>query len=406
MTPDGAGEGARVGTVVAAVGFTLVVQSITSMAIISPAVIAPVAADAFGVRPQSIGIFVAAAYCGAMISGLAAGALIARFGASAVSLLAVGCAAAGLMLGETGVLALVPVCAALIGGGHGLVNPASSDILSRAAAPGRMALIFSIKQTGVPIGGALAGALVPSLLLALGWQQALLALGAGSLVLAALLSRVYRSPRASRAVRHFSLVDALRGLGAPIRLALSEPALRELSLVSFAYATMQLTLFTYFVSYLNLELGYTLVLAGLAFSCAQAAGIVGRIVWGFAADRLLGSRAMLAVLGFVMAASGFAAALFTHDWPLVALLAVAIPLGASAIGWNGVYLAEVARRAPAGQVGMATGGTQFFTFFGAVSGPPIFGIIASTTGGYGSGFAVFSVLPLIVGVRLALRRPA
>jgi len=74
--------------------------------------------------------------------------------------------------------------------------------------------------------------------------------------------------------------------------------------------------------------------------------------------------------------------------------------GASAVGWNGVYLAEVARRAPDGQVGAATGGTQFFTFFGALSGPPVFAGLVWLTGGYKWGFAVFALLPLAVGVRL------
>jgi len=44
-----------------------------------------------------------------------------------------------------------------------------------------MSLVFSIKQTGVPAGGMLAGALVPGLLLLAGWQGALLAVAAACL---------------------------------------------------------------------------------------------------------------------------------------------------------------------------------------------------------------------------------
>jgi hypothetical protein len=105
-----------------------------------------------------------------------------------------------------------------------------------------------------------------------------------------------------------------------------------------------------------------------------------------------------------MAAASFAVSRFTPDWPLAAIVGVAMVFGASAIGWNGVYLSEVARRAPAGQVGTATGGTQFFTFLGALSGPPLFAASVSVTGGYGGGFAAFAVLPLAAGV-LLLARP-
>ncbi|MCZ7563192.1 MAG: hypothetical protein M5U08_04725 [Burkholderiales bacterium] len=109
---------------------------------------------------------------------------------------------------------------------------------------------------------------------------------------------------------------------------------------------------------------------------------------------------MLALLGLLAAACGLATAVAAPAWPVGALVALGAVYGASAVGWNGVYLAEVARRAPEGQVGAATGGTQFFTFFGALSGPPIFAALVWATGGYQWGFAAFAALPLAVGVRL------
>jgi hypothetical protein len=112
---------------------------------------------------------------------------------------------------------------------------------------------------------------------------------------------------------------------------------------------------------------------------------------------------MLAVLGLLMAGASYAASRFSPDWPLAAIVGVAGVFGASAIGWNGVYLAEVARRAPAGQVGVATGGTQFFTFLGALSGPPLFAASVSATGGYGGGFAAFAAPPLAVALLLLAR---
>ncbi len=399
-------------SILAALALTLVVQSLTSMAMIAPSVLAPVAAADFGVAPQSIGLFVSGTYFAAMLSGLAAGALIARFGPVGVCIGALGGGALGLALGDTALLAAIPLCALLIGGGYGTVNPVSSHILARSAPPRQMALIFSIKQTGVPIGGAIAGALVPPLLLAIGWQRTLLVLAAMCAAPAILLGilRGRRAPPEEAVTAgkpaSMSFRAALRGLGVPIRLAITVPALRELSAVSFVFATMQLSLFTYLVSYLNLGLGYTLVAAGLVFSAAQGAGIVGRIAWGAMADRLLGPRRMLAVLGLMMAGASFAVARFSPDWPLAAIVAVAVAFGASAIGWNGVYLAEVARRAPPGQVGVATGGTQFFTFLGALLGPPLFAATVSMSGGYGGGFAVFAAPPLAAALLLLVRTPA
>ena len=67
-----------------------------------------------------------------------------------------------------------PRCSSLrrvvIGLGYGPITPASSQVLARTTPPARMALTFSIKQTGVPAGAALAGAVLPALALAVGWR--------------------------------------------------------------------------------------------------------------------------------------------------------------------------------------------------------------------------------------------
>jgi MFS family permease len=401
--------------VLVAIAVTLAVQILTATALISPSVIAPAAAGDLGVAPQAIGLFVSLAYFAAMLSGLATGGLIARFGALAVCQAAVVIAGVGLALGKVAALAVIPLAALLIGFAYGLVNPVSSHILARHTPPGAMALVFSIKQTGVPIGGAIAGAVVPTLVLALGWTNALSALGAVCVLAAfALLPAravIADAPKAreaapARAPFAYRWRRALDGMVGPIRLVLSQPRLRDLALVSLGYASAQLVFIAYFVSHLTLQLGLSLVTAGVVYAFAHGAGIVGRIAWGAVADRWLAPRATLAALGIVSAACAALTALFSGDWPLAAIVAVAMLYGASAVGWNGVFLAEVARSAPPGQVGAATGGTQFFTFGGAMAGPPVFTALVSTTGSYAWGFAFFALVPLVISLRLAAARTA
>ena len=85
--------------------------------------------------------------------------------------------------------------------------------------------------------------------------------------------------------------------------------------------------------------------------------------------------------------------------------------GASASGWNGVYLAEVARQAPAGAVSKATSGTLAFTFLGVMVGAPLFGLIVSGGGGFSIAFGMQALLALgmallLFAFRGALNRPA
>jgi hypothetical protein len=96
----------------------------------------------------------------------------------------------------------------------------------------------------------------------------------------------------------------------------------------------------------------------------------------------------LALLGALMAVFAWTAAGFSAAWPLPLLLAACAALGATAIGWNGVYLAEVAHVAAPGQAGLATGGCLFFTYVGVVFCPFLFGVLQRASGSYALAFAI------------------
>jgi MFS family permease len=378
---------------------TLAVQALTSMAMIAPSVMAPVAAVELGVSPQGIGWFVALEYLFAMLTGLACGGLIGRFGPVRVCQISVCLAAAGLAAGTGAVLPVVFAAAGLIGSGYGLVNPVSSHMLARAAPPRMRSLIFSIKQTGVPLGGALAGALVPPLVLALNWRWSAVAV---ALLCLSVAFMIQPARAADAAARRGAGIGSAANFFAPLGMVFANPPVLELSIVSMIFGAAQLALIVYFVSYLNLELGYGLVASGLIYSSANAAGIVGRIAWGAVADRWLSPRSMLGLVGLMMAVSGAGAAGFSANWPLPAVILVSVLFGASAVGWNGVYLAEVARLAPPGQVGAITGGTQFLTFIGALAAPPLFGFVVGLAGSYSGAYLVFCLPPALAGLRLLL----
>jgi hypothetical protein len=91
-------------------------------------------------------------------------------------------------------------------------------------------------------------------------------------------------------------------------------------------------------------------------------------------------------------------------WPFWLLCALAALLGSTAIGWTGLYLAEVARLAPPGRAGEATGGAMFMTFGGVVFGPPLVTGILAATGSYPAAFVTLAVLNLLAAAWLAAGR--
>ncbi len=360
------------------------------MALITLPVVAPVVAQATGIASTYVGAYVGLVYLAAMFSSVLGGTAVKRFGAIRLSQ---GC----LMLTATGlILCAVPhplsmaVGALFIGAGYGPVTPASSHLLIKTTPPERLSLVFSLKQTGVPIGGVLAGLLVPQFELLLGWQWAFLLVGAFCLVCAYSVKPLRAALDEDRdATVRPSLIKSLVN---PIKLVWSHKALRILAGVSFLFAITQLSLTTYLVTFLFEDLGWALVAAGAALAVTQAAGVGARIVWGWMADNWFGSGYMLMVVAGLLSISAAAMPFFTPETPHVWLYLVLILLGATAIGWNGVFLAEVARQAPKGQASVATGGTLGFTFFGVLCGPPLFGVAAANLQSYGLSYALL-ILP-------------
>jgi hypothetical protein len=85
-----------------------------------------------------------------------------------------------------------------------------------------------------------------------------------------------------------------------------------------------------------------------------------------------------------------------------ALHGFAMGLGATAVGWNGVFLAELTRLAPRDRIADVTGGCSFFTFLGVVLSPPLFHFVLRMTADYGMSYALFGLAPLAAGVLLLL----
>ncbi len=367
------------------------------MAVLTIPAIAPAISVDADIPAGYVGLFIAVVYGASMASSVASGDLIRKLGAVRVTQVCLILCAAGLGLSAVGTVPWFVAGAVLLGAGYGPVTPASSHVLVKTTPRHLMSLVFSLKQTGVPLGGAMAGVLAPLLVLAGGWRLAVLAVGAGCLAVCALAQSV-RS-QFDDDIDPLWRVSA-GGVMRSLNIVASEPALRRLAASSFLFSAVQLCLVTFLVTYLTRGQGMTLVQAGLMLAVAQTAGIVGRVVWGALADKCGRPLLVLAGLGVGMGLAALAMALLSPSWPQVITATASALFGATAIGWNGVYLAEVARQAPVGQAVEATGGALFFTFFGVLVGPPLFALVVENGGSYALAFGLLAVPTLATGAIL------
>jgi sugar phosphate permease len=105
---------------------------------------------------------------------------------------------------------------------------------------------------------------------------------------------------------------------------------------------------------------------------SQVGGVAGRIFWGWIADVMHDCLAALGVLAGIMTVCALACLAITPDWPIAVSCALFFVLGSTASGWNGAFLAEVARLTPYEEIGSATGGSLFLVNIGRLVGPIAF----------------------------------
>ncbi|MBP7065317.1 MFS transporter [Ferrovibrio sp.] len=377
-------------------------QSFTTLCALGLSAVAPRAAASLDVGPALVGYQVAIVYTGAMLTSLIGGNIVRRFGPTRASQIALWVSALGCACSAFGTLWSLALGALIMGSGYGFTNPAASLLLSRVPAGGRMNLIFSIKQCGVPIGGMLAGLLLPPVTLAFDWRAAMLLCALLASGLSLMLQPVRRAWDGQRQTDAPIFARPFDGL----RLIWNHPILRWLALASLAYSAVQLSVTGFLVTYLVAEVNFTLLAAGSMLAIVQIAGACGRLAWGMLADRLRSGLLVLIINGAVAVLAALATAAIAPDWPWLAIAAAAGSFGFCAIGWNGVFIAVIARQVPVAQVGHATGGTLSITYAGVLLGPSVFAALHDKAGmSYGTAYALMAVATLIgIGLLIQGRR--
>ena len=155
---------------------------------------------------------------------------------------------------------------------------------------------------------------------------------------------------------------------------------------------MQLALNTYFVSLGVREFGLAISKRVDALACAQAGGLLGRLGWGFLAMRINSARLVLISLGLAMAVCAAVFGLWGDTLGKSGQYALAAAFGLTASGWNGVFLAEVARLAPQDRIGETTGAVLTASYAGLLVTPVLISAIRVPRQGEDGAFVGLAIL--------------
>lgn len=382
-------------TVIAVVIATTIAQISSVMGIAVFPVIAPRLAAEIGIPAAMIGYQISLIYGAATIGSPLMSFAVTRWGACRATQVGLACCAAAMVLALSASVWALVIASVLLGVSMTLMTPASTHLLFRFSPPQNRNLIFSIKQTGVPGGWVVMALIAPPITLAFGWRWAVAIVLCIALILIVLLQPVRASWDDDRKPDAALRVNPISGLVALWRY----PPLRYLAIASLTLSFVQLCLGTFLVTMLVQEAGYSLVAAGVMLSVVQASGVGGRILWGWIADRTGNSLALLRKLAATTAACSVMMAFLSSAWPQIVIAIFLVVFGGAAVGWNGLFLAEVARSSPKGMVSQSTSAAMTWNFAGILLGPAMFAATLSASGSYSVSYLMLAFVGL-AGVML------
>lgn len=377
-------------------------QMVVAMSNILLPTIAPKLAEALGVSPILIGYQVSLTFGVATLATMIGGNVVLRYGAARATQLSIFCCGVGMLLFAIPDVAAIALGSAAIGMGMGMINPAAAHMLVTYTPPARRNIMFSIKQTGVPVGGVITALTAPGIAVHFGYRWSLVVVGVLIAGLLVFMQR-YRVHWDSDQRGNGGVEKSAFG-GVP--LVWQRRSLRWVSLVAMIFSGIQRIVLSFTVVYLVAEGGLGLVEAGVMLSVVQVGGSASRICWGWMADRLGSSLTVLMIICIVSLSSTLILVYFDPGWNRALIYLLFFVIGATAVGWNGVFHAEAARLSPPGMASVVAAGTTFFVFAGVLIGPAAFAAAYGSVGSYSQTFLMVPAISMLALGLLALAQRA
>jgi sugar phosphate permease len=172
-----------------------------------------------------------------------------------------------------------------------------------------------------------------------------------------------------------------------------------LCLAGFFFGAVEFTAIAHMVLFLKNELLFGTVAAGGLLAFCQLSGAAGKPLSGVISDRWLAGRRRPALVAMALVSGGACLGLAGlgpgNRWLVYPCLAV---LGATAIGWGGLFGTTAGEIGGHRNAGFAAGVASSTVNVGIVAGPPLFGATVDATGSYGLAWTLLAAAAAVTAV--------
>ncbi|MEB2281177.1 MFS transporter [Lysinibacillus xylanilyticus] len=238
-------------------------------------------------------------------------------------------------------------------------------------------LAIGIRQTGIPIGGALASAILTYMyyhhsLTSVHLVQGIVAIAGGLIFLL-----IYQEPKNRVAVAATSVTFKEK-----LEAIKNNKDLYPIYIVGIVMMTLQMILVAHFMSYLHQEGGYSLTVAGQYLSLVLIGGMIGRVAIAWISDQFFAQKREF-LLMIVMASAVILIVLLPlmlHTKML--MLLGCFLLGFVALGWYSLFIACVTEQSNPHYVGLTVSAALTLNQFFIVIAPSLFGFIVTFFSSY------------------------
>jgi ACS family hexuronate transporter-like MFS transporter len=341
------------------------------------------------------GLVVASFALGRIIGAYAAGLAADRLGEHR-TLLVGGLATAGVVL--VAAMAPLPVFVPLLvlaGATGASSTPAGGRLVLLAFPKNRRGTALGIRQTGIPVAGLIAAATLPWIAHVSSWRWALAAAACVTALTAVPLLLLRGTPPPPQPEKPLPHVGRNRNL-------------LMLTAWGCLIVTGQYALVAFLALDLNQGAGLTLAEGSILLAIANAAGIIGRVLWGLVSDHHRGGSRKIYLLTInVVALIGSLLMFAVPRTAPIALIGVIVAIaGLALIGYQGLWITMIAEVAGPERVGAATGFAITFVASAIALSPPLFGLVADLAGTYRAIWIVLAAFLAIALVPAMLVREA
>ncbi|WP_166703215.1 MFS transporter [Bacillus albus] len=267
----------------------------------------------------------------------------------------------------------------LVGMFYSVSQPGGSKVILKWFPKENRGLAMGIRQAGIPIGGALAGVLIPFFTIQYNVTYAINSMACICIIGGLLFFMFYKEPYVQEDARkeHIKISFWMQ-----LKVVIRKKELYPIYITGICMISLQMVLVGHFMKFLVREQSITSIVAGTVFSVMFFSGMIGRVVLAASSDLFYKGNRRTPLFIAVCASIGLILLLVIgiHTITSEVLYVVSALLGFFSIGWFSLFIAEVAELVSEDSVGITVSLALTFNQIAIIVAPILFGYIVDEKG--------------------------